>query len=65
MAIVAGFDMHRAQVTFDALDTESGEVIRGRLEATLSWAGFRGDRVLSFPIFICVSSRRSRRVLVP
>ena len=26
MAIVAGFDVHRAQITFDALDTETGEV---------------------------------------
>src|SRR4051794_13350472 len=34
MAIVAGFDVHRAQITFDALDTESGEVIRGRIDAT-------------------------------
>ena len=34
MAIVAGFDVHRAQITFDALDTESGEVSRGRIDAT-------------------------------
>jgi transposase len=34
MAIVAGFDVHRAQITFDALDTESGEVLRGRIDAT-------------------------------
>ena len=34
MAIVAGFDVHRAQITFDALDTESGEVGRGRIDAT-------------------------------
>ena len=34
MAIVAGFDVHRAQITFDALDTETGEVMRGRIEAT-------------------------------
>src|SRR3954463_7503218 len=34
MATVAGFDVHRAQITFDALDTESGEVTRGRIEAT-------------------------------
>ena len=35
MAILAGFDVHRAQITFDALDTETGEVLRGRM---------RGDR---------------------
>ena len=34
MAIVAGFDVHRAQITFDALDTETGEVSRGRIDAT-------------------------------
>jgi transposase len=34
MAIGAGFDVHRAQITFDALDTETGEVMRGRVEAT-------------------------------
>jgi transposase len=34
MAIVAGLDVHRAQITFDALDTESGEVMRGRIDAT-------------------------------
>jgi transposase len=35
MAILAGFDVHRAQITFDALDTDTGEVVRGRM---------RGDR---------------------
>jgi transposase len=34
MAIVAGFDVHRSQITFDALDTETGEVNRGRIDAT-------------------------------
>jgi transposase len=34
MAIVAGFDVHRAQITFDALDRESGELHRGRIPAT-------------------------------
>jgi transposase len=34
MAIVAGFDVHRRQITFDALDTETGEVRRGRIDAT-------------------------------
>ena len=34
MAIVAGFDVHRAQITFDALDVETGEVSRGRIDAT-------------------------------
>ncbi len=34
LAIVAGFDVHRAQITFDALDDETGEVKRGRIGAT-------------------------------
>jgi transposase len=34
MAIVAGFDVHRRQITCDALDTETGEVSRGRIDAT-------------------------------
>jgi transposase len=34
MAIVAGFDVHRAQITFDALDTETGEVTRGRIDSS-------------------------------
>ncbi len=50
MAIVAGFDVHRAQITFDALDTDSGEVMRGRIDATPAavrgWAArFGGQRV--------------------
>jgi transposase len=31
MAIVAGLDLHRRQITFDCLDTESGEISRGRV----------------------------------
>ena len=34
MAIVVGFDVHRRQITFDALDTETGEVSRGRIDAS-------------------------------
>src|SRR5215212_3193033 len=33
VAIVAGFDVHRAQITFDALDDETGELSRGRIAA--------------------------------
>ena len=32
MAIVGGFDIHRRQVTFDYLDTVTGQVRRGRVE---------------------------------
>jgi transposase len=50
MAIVAGFDVHRAQITFDALDQGTGEVHRGRMRATpeavREWAGrFSGDQI--------------------
>jgi hypothetical protein len=31
MAVFVGFDVHRAQITFDALDTETGEVRAGRV----------------------------------
>ena len=31
MAIVGGFDVHRAQITFDYLDTETGEVCTGQI----------------------------------
>jgi transposase len=31
MAIIGGLDLHRAQITFDHLDTETGEVRRGRI----------------------------------
>jgi len=34
MTIVAGFDVHRVQITFDALDQETGELHRGRIPAT-------------------------------
>ena len=31
MPIVGGLDIHRKQLTFDYLDTESGEVKRGQI----------------------------------
>jgi hypothetical protein len=31
MTVLVGFDIHREQVTFDALDDETGEVMRGRI----------------------------------
>jgi transposase len=32
--VVAGFDLHRAQITFDALDRGTGEALRGRIGAS-------------------------------
>jgi transposase len=48
--IVAGFDVHRRQITFDALDTVTGETWRGQLEsstvAVQEWASrFPGREV--------------------
>jgi hypothetical protein len=31
MVMVGGLDLHRRQITFDALNTESGEEWRGRI----------------------------------
>src|ERR671922_38956 len=50
LAIAAGFDVHRAQITFDALGTATGEVMRGRIDATPAavarWAArFAGQRI--------------------
>jgi hypothetical protein len=32
--VAAGFDVHRSQIPFIALDTRTGEVMRGRIEAS-------------------------------
>ena len=52
MTIVAGFDVHRRQITVDALDTATGEVSRGQIESTPwaveAWvAGFPGRWFMS------------------
>ena len=49
-AVVAGFDVHLRQITFDCLDAASGEVTRGRIGSTPAaveeWvAGFGGREV--------------------
>ena len=33
-AIIAGFDVHLRQITFDCLDSRTGEVVRGRIAGT-------------------------------
>lgn len=51
MAIVMGFDQHREQIAFDALDTATGEVSRGRIRpadrlAFRRWLGrWKGEEV--------------------
>ena len=56
-AIVAGFDVHRRQITFDALDTETGEVFRGKLDSTPTaveqWAGRFPGRVVHVAVEAC------------
>src|SRR2546422_9110306 len=57
MAIVAGFDVHRRQITFDALDSETGEVARGRIDATpgavRSWVERFGGREVHVAVEAC------------
>src|SRR3954451_4177276 len=45
MAVVAGFGAHRRQITFDALDTETGEVTRGRIDASPAAVRLWAERV--------------------
>jgi hypothetical protein len=72
MTIVAGFDVHRAQITFDALIQETGEVHRGRIAATPEavgrWVGrFPGERVhvaveaCTGWLFVCEALGEGRR----
>ena len=57
MTIVAGFDVHRRQITFDALDTDTGELMRGRIDATPSaverWAARFEDREVQVALEAC------------
>ena len=49
-AIVAGFDVHRRQITFDAVDSVTGEVWRGQIESSSpsveEWVARFGGRVV-------------------
>jgi hypothetical protein len=57
MTIVAGFDVHRRQITFDALDTDTGELTRGRIDATPGaverWAERFEDRGVQVALEAC------------
>jgi|SRR5215211_3428769 len=57
MAIVAGFDVHRAQITFDALDDETGELSRGRIgadrDAVRRWVERFGGREVHVAVEAC------------
>jgi transposase len=57
VAIVAGFDVHRAQISFDALDGETGELSRGRIgadrDAVRRWVERFGARELHVAVEAC------------
>src|ERR1700756_1619379 len=56
-AIVAGFDVHRRQITIDALDTATGEVSRGQIESTPAaveeWVGGFAGRWIHVAVEAC------------
>jgi transposase len=56
-AIVAGFDVHRRQITFDALDTVTGEMWRGQLDSTPAavddWVGRFPGREIHVAVEAC------------
>ena len=56
-AIVAGFDVHLRQITFDCLDAGTGEVTRGRIPATPAgveeWVGQFPGRVVHVAMEAC------------
>ena len=56
-AIIAGFDVHLRQITFDCLDSQSGEVTRGRIAsepaAVEDWVGQFCGREVHVAIEAC------------
>jgi transposase len=56
MAIVAGFDVHRAQITFDRVDSATGEVVRGRIDATPAAVGRWCERFAGREIDVAVEA---------
>jgi transposase len=63
MAIVGGFDVHRAQITFDYVDTETGEVTAGQIRPATrtelrSWLSrFDGRADVAFAVEGCTGWR--------
>ena len=63
MSIVGGFDVHRKQITFDYLDTETGQVRRGQVspadrEHLRAWlARFAGRDDVAFAAEACTGWR--------
>ena len=56
MDIVGGFDVHRKQITFDCLQTQTGELFRGEIrpatrENLRCWlSGFSNDKRTAFAL---------------
>jgi transposase len=63
MAIVGGFDVHRAQITFDYVDTDTGEVTTGQIRPAMrqtlrTWlARFDGRTDVAFAVEGCTGWR--------
>jgi transposase len=63
VAIVGGLDIHRRQITFDYLDTDTGEVSRGKIapadrQSVRSWlARFEGRNEMAFAMEGCTGWR--------
>lgn len=62
MSILGGFDVHRAQVTYDYVDTESGRVRSGRVapacrETLRAWLTWFGGRDVTFAVEGCTGWR--------
>jgi len=63
VAIVGAFDVHRAQLTYDYVSTETGEVRVGRIrpadrEHLRAWLGrFEGEKEVAFAVEACTGWR--------
>lgn len=62
MAIIGGLDLHRAQIIFDHLDTETGEVRRGRIAPATrgsfrSWLATLPSAPAAFAVEACTGWR--------
>jgi transposase len=74
MAIVAGFDVHRRQITYDAVDSETGELFRGRIDSTrvavAAWVARFPDRRVEVAVeaatgwlFVCEELSRAGAIV--
>jgi len=62
MSIVGGLDIHRKQLTFDYVDTDTGELRRGQLAPAdrrhlAAWLGRFDDRETTFAVEACTGWR--------